>query len=477
VVGKTAVLSQPAADFLARAQRLGHRVTADHLAPRRPPVPEPPSRGEDKTTLRRLLFDRDVERRLEGPVMADHPSGKPYRYDRVLLQEALAKYAAMPAVTQLAGHLPGDWADADEETLLETVIAAGAQDLVALLPGDQVEEAGIALQSIYHHLGIIEPTFTDEDREHREYGPFAITVARLKAGTEQDCYFLYRLQQIQPVVAKYRRLPEDAKTGFLPWLRSRSVTGKVEQMTSLLFRLPMLELEASVRNFRVHQERAVGAPGNEAVAAEGQVIKSLSSSQTLAAVADLISPDSVKDNVVVLEPGPFADRYIHEYFTRNPEQDQDARLEKQVKQMQRIDRIKGFQSKLDGKIYVRAGIVSQHLVTHESMHKLGGDALEVLLGHHMAEGATELIAQQISNESGVEFDAFEFYFNEIDALKSLMEEASISLPELVHAYFSNDISTIKEKLLSVGTEKGLEELRSYKDPLTAFIKWSEQKPL
>jgi hypothetical protein len=157
---------------------------------------------------------------------------------------------------------------------------------------------------------------------------------------------------------------------------------------------------------------------------------------------------TVAGQVIALDDADFAERHWQEWLFANrhipltPDQKNTFKL----REMARVDRVDGFQSVLDGKIYLRPTRMGIRIAIHEAVHKYSGAAFEALLGHLMNEGATDYIAMQVCAQIGAEI-APDYYPLEKKLLIAVMDALKILDSQLFSAYFNDALAPISNALV------------------------------
>lgn len=158
---------------------------------------------------------------------------------------------------------------------------------------------------------------------------------------------------------------------------------------------------------------------------------------------------SLAGEVIALNDAEFAQRHWEEFLFKNARllTDPQIRLAFKLKEMARVDRVDGFQSDKDGKIYLRPTRMGMRIAIHEGVHKYGGQVFEALLGHPMNEGATDYIALVVCAQIGAEI-APEYYPQEKRLLIDVLKVLKIDDKKLFAAYFNDQVSPISDALVA-----------------------------
>lgn len=158
--------------------------------------------------------------------------------------------------------------------------------------------------------------------------------------------------------------------------------------------------------------------------------------------------------VVALNDAQFAQRHWEEFLYKNAHllTDPQLRLAFKLKEMARVDRVDGFQSDKDGKIYLRPTRMGMRIAIHEGVHKYGGTAFEAFFGHQLNEGATDYIALLVCAQIGAEI-APEYYPGEKRLLIDVLKVLKIDDKQLFAAYFNDEVAPILNALVArIGAE-------------------------
>lgn len=106
-----------------------------------------------------------------------------------------------------------------------------------------------------------------------------------------------------------------------------------------------------------------------------------------------------------------------------------------------IDLVRGF-TDTQGKINLRKGVITDHFVIHETIHKLTGDVFEAKFGHLMNEGVTELIARSICGDNKIPFDPNAYKLETALVLAVFELKMGLGKGDYFEAYVSGDVSAL-----------------------------------
>ncbi|HET6762770.1 MAG TPA: hypothetical protein VFH27_03835, partial [Longimicrobiaceae bacterium] len=299
---------------------------------------------------------------------------------------------------------------------------------------------------------------------------FAKLVDKLPRGVEID---LQILGDVKRLLSVYRALAPADQDFLIPWMAVRAGANTLKAAVALVDGMRSDEVQAAVTEWRAHTAAAGAHREGSEREVEELVTKGLGASKVLAKVAAGLDLRKLSGTVVALDDTAFAEAHFASFCALNPGKVSTAPAKAAAarREAQRVDRVEGFRSEVDGRIYVRKGAISRHLVVHESLHRLGGNKLEELLGHGLMEGATETIARLISTELDIPLEQ-SGYAIERQALGLLLKAADIDSQELVAAYFTENVAAFTRKLVAAAGLEGLKELRSSPNAMVAVNAWT-----
>jgi hypothetical protein len=182
----------------------------------------------------------------------------------------------------------------------------------------------------------------------------------------------------------------------------------------------------------------------------------------------------VEGEVVVLEDAAFAKKHWEDFQALNAHlldgKSKDIIEHFRLLGASKIDRVDGFQSSVDGKIYMRPGKLGFRVAVHEAVHKYGGQVFEALLGHVLNEGATDYIALLVCAQIGAEIEVA-YYQREKTLLMEILKALKVSDEELFAAYFLDKAEGIVKKLVErIGPEHAVRfrKAKTVGDAVKAF---------
>ncbi len=165
------------------------------------------------------------------------------------------------------------------------------------------------------------------------------------------------------------------------------------------------------------------------------------------------SGKKVAGDVVVLKDAEFAKRHWEDWLHLNGHlligKSKDVIETVRMREASKIDRVHGFQSDKDGKIYLRPNKVGFRIAVHEAVHKFGGAGFASALGHLMNEGATDYIAMLVCAQIGAEIETG-YYSKEKKMLMEILGSLRVNDKELLDAYFRDDPSFLNKLVSKIG---------------------------
>lgn len=261
-----------------------------------------------------------------------------------------------------------------------------------------------------------------------------------------------------------RSIPEKP---YEDWLKSRTFGKGTALEKYLIKEMELEEVIGSVERFQKNRKGEEDyEEGADEVAIEA-LPKQLSESKILEEALKGYEIGKLKERVVVLGMDDFDRQHWLETVNKNPklgEVDPVTALLLRVKKNAKIDRVSAFEA--DGKIYVRKGFLDTKTLVHEAVHSMGGNNFETSFGHHLMEGATEMIALTVCGELMIPAEGT--YVTERKVLDKIMGHASLTFEDIATAYFSEDVSKVESALVTTAGVEACEALAKEKDIVKAY---------
>ncbi len=141
--------------------------------------------------------------------------------------------------------------------------------------------------------------------------------------------------------------------------------------------------------------------------------------------------------IIILDEPSFVQSHFNDVAAKNAKRGFTGDDIKTVQLLDRsnIDLVQGFTS-VDNKIYLRRGLVTDHVLIHEALHKLTSNAFEQKFGHHLNEATTEIIARWVCKQNSIPSEDSAYRLERALFALAFQEKLGLELGDVSPAYLA-----------------------------------------